>query len=86
MVVRIHFKTDELGASSLSWGLKEQVLFYPAYENSTRKLVWDENGICYHYTNSTQKFQLTGVFKYAITTDPNTLIRSDFTYLSISDA
>ena len=81
--VRIHFKTDEYGASSLSWGLKEQVLFYPAYENSA-KLVW-QNGICYYQNANGGKLQLTGAFRYAITEDPNALIRTDWTWTSFGN-
>lgn len=81
---RIHFKTDANGASNLSWSLMQQVLFYPAYSNDARYLSWS-NGICYHTVSEGAKYQLTGVFRYAITTSPTALVRSDFTWSSFGD-
>lgn len=82
-LVRIHFKTDEYGASSLKWGLNDQVYYYPAGHNdNNNKLSWT-NGICY-YGNSSSKVQLTGKVKYAVTKDPEALIRTDWTFQSFS--
>lgn len=82
-LVRIHFKTDEYGASKLKWGLNNQVYYYPTGHNdSGNKLSWT-NGICY-YGNTSSKVQLTGKVKYAITESSEALIRTDWTFQSFS--